>query len=98
MLWILVGLFVLGAACGAAIRLLVFTGVLLSAAVIAVGVTAAQGVEKALLMALIAVVALQVGYAAGFVLRAVGRSLFTGTSATVGSKPPITARFGEKRR
>ena len=98
MLWIAGGLFVLGIACGAAIRLMVFIGVLLSAAVIAIAVVAMQGIGKALLVALVAVVALQVGYAVGLASRAASRSLFRPASGSAPDKPPMTARFDAKRR
>lgn len=98
MFWVAAGLFVLGVACGAAIRLMMFIGVLLGAAVIAAAATATQGIGQALLAALGAVAVLQIGYVAGFVLRAVGRSLFPAASAAAPGKRPISTRFGEKRR
>ncbi|HXC28703.1 MAG TPA: hypothetical protein VNV38_12160 [Stellaceae bacterium] len=68
------GLFLIGTACGAAIRLMMFVVVLFGAALIAIVAGISHGVGVAVLDAVIAVVALQVGYAAGFVLRAVLRS------------------------
>lgn len=74
MYWLATGLFIIGAACGATIRLMMFVVVLFGAALIAIAVGISYGVGAAVLNAVIAVVALQVGYAAGFVLRAVLRS------------------------
>lgn len=98
MLWIAVGLFVLGVACGALIRLFAFAGVLICGAVIAGVAMAGQGLGAAVLGVLVTIVALQVGYAAGFVLRAAGRSYYTGATGRSGRKPPVTAPIGEKRR
>jgi hypothetical protein len=71
MYWVITCLVVLGAACGAVTRLMIFVGVLFGAAVIAFAVNVAyDGIGAALLHALVAVVALQVGYAMGIVLRA----------------------------
>ena len=98
MLWIAVGLFALGVACGALIRLLVFAGVLICGAAIAGVAMAAQGLGAAMFAMLVTIVALQAGYAAGFVLRAAGRSFYTSTAARNGNKPPVTAPVGEKRR
>lgn len=74
MYWLATGLLLIGAACGATIRLMMFVVVLLGAALIAIVAGISQGVGTAVLDAVIAVVALQVGYAVGFVLRAVLRS------------------------
>jgi hypothetical protein len=98
MLWIAVGLFVVGVACGALIRLLVFVGVLVGGAVIAGIAVAGQGLGAALLTALVTVIALQVGYVAGFILRALGRSRYTGVAMRGSGKPPVSARLGAKRR
>jgi hypothetical protein len=71
MYWVIACLIVLGAACGAVMRLMIFVGVLFAAAVIVVAVSVAYGgVGAALLSALVAVVTLQVGYVVGIVLRA----------------------------
>jgi len=75
MYWLVAGLLALGAACGATIRLMIFIGVLVGAALVAFIGTGSQGAAAALLNALIAIVTLQVGYAAGLVLRAAIRSL-----------------------
>src|SRR5215471_9663756 len=75
MYWLVAGLLALGAACGATIRLMIFIGVLVGAALVAFIGTGSQGAGAALLNALIAIVTLQVGYAAGLVLRAAIRSL-----------------------
>lgn len=98
MLWITVGLFAVGAACGALIRLLVFVGVLVGGAVIAGIAMAQRGLGAALLAALVTVVALQVGYVAGLILRAVGRSLSSGIAARGSGKAPVRGPLGEKRR
>jgi len=98
MYWMIAGLLILGAACGAILRLMIFVGVLLGAAVIAIVVSAAQGgIAAALLHALIAVVALQVGYAAGVVLRAVIRSWQSQTPARPAREQRVSAPLGEKR-
>jgi hypothetical protein len=99
MYWMIAGLLVLGAACGALLRLMIFVGVLLGAAVIAIVASVGQGsIGVALLHALIAVVALQVGYAAGVVLRATIRSRQSQTPARAAPKRPVSAPLGEKRR
>ena len=73
---LIAGLFVLGAACGAAIRLMVFIGVLIGGGIIAAAVAGlTQGAPQAGWAALVTIIALQIGYAAGFVLRA-GLHLF----------------------
>jgi hypothetical protein len=98
MYWLLAGLLILGAVCGATVRLMVFVGVLLGGAVIAVLVGAAHGAGAALLSAVIAVVCLQVGYAAGIVLRAAIRSLHPGTAGRGSGEQPLSAPVGQKRR
>jgi hypothetical protein len=99
MYWMIAGLLVLGAACGALLRLMIFVGVLLGAAVIAIAVSMGQGgIGAALLHALIAVVALQVGYAAGVVLRAATRSWQSQTPVRAAPKRPVPAPLGEKRQ
>jgi hypothetical protein len=99
MYWMIAGLLILGAACGAILRLLIFAGVLLGAAVIGIAVGAAHGgIGAALLHAVIAVVVLQVGYAAGVVLRAAIRSWLSQIPARAASKQPVSAPLGEKRQ
>jgi hypothetical protein len=98
MFWISVGLFCLGVVCGATLRLMIFIGVLLGAAAIAVVATAAHGVGGALLTMLLTVVVLQIGYAAGFILRAASRSFFPGSSESRPERRAVAAPFGEKRR
>ena len=70
MYWIAGGLFVFGAACGAVIGLLLFIGILIGVAVLTMIATMAHGIGVGLLNAFLAVVVLQIGYAAGFILRA----------------------------
>ena len=96
MYWLGAGLLVLGAACGAAVRLLIFIVVLLGAAAIVAISTLAQGAGGAALNAVLAVVILQVGYAAGIVLRAAIRSLRGRKRET--SAPTMQATIGEKRQ
>jgi uncharacterized membrane protein len=99
MYWMIAGLLILGAACGAILRLMIFVGVLLGAAVIAIAVSLTHGsIGAALLNALIAVVALQVGYAVGVVLRAAIRSWQSRTPARAASKQSVPAPLGEKRQ
>jgi hypothetical protein len=99
MYWMIAGLLILGAACGAILRLLIFVGVLLGAAVIAIVAGVAHGgIGAALLHALIAVVALQVGYAAGVVLRAAIRSWQSQTPARAAPEQPVRVPLGEKRQ
>jgi len=98
MYWMIAGLLVLGVACGALLRLMMFVGVLLGAAVIAIVVSAMHGgIGAALLSALIAIITLQVGYAAGVVLRAVIRSRQSQTPVRTAPKQPVSAPLGEKR-
>jgi hypothetical protein len=96
MLWIAIGLFALGAACGASIRLLAFIGVLIAGAIIAVVVAMPQGLGAALLAALATIMALQVGYVAGMILRAfLGRSALPEVATEgAGGKPPVTTPLG----
>lgn len=98
MLWITVGLFVLGVACGALIRLLVFVCVLVGGGVVAGVVMAPRGLGAALLAALVTVIALQIGYVAGLILRALGRSRYSGIATRRPGKPPVNAGLGEKGR
>jgi len=97
MYWVAAGLFVLGALCGATIRLMMFVVVLLGAAVIAAGAAVAQGFVSALLSAILAVVVLQVGYGVGFILRAGARSLLRRSTTEVRSVCTVGGTFGEKR-
>jgi uncharacterized protein (DUF58 family) len=98
MLWITVGLFAVGAGCGASIRLLLFICILLAGTIIAGIAMASQGLGAALWFMLLTVIALQVGYVAGLILRAAGRSLYAGISARAAGKAPVNAPLGQKRR
>jgi hypothetical protein len=98
MYWLVAGLFVLGAVCGATIRLIVFVGVLLGGAAIAVAASVAHGLGGAVLNAVITLISLQVGYVAGLVLRAAVRSQRTGTVARAEREQPLPAPLGEKRQ
>lgn len=95
MYWLAAVLFLIGAVCGATVRLMAFIGVLLCAAVIAASV--AQGWGGAALNAVVAIVTLQVGYAAGFVLRAAIRSRQATSPARVHGRS-VTAPIEGKRR
>jgi hypothetical protein len=97
MYWLMAGLLVVGAVCGATVRLMAFVVVLLGAAAVAV-VASAQGWGAAVLNAVIAVVTLQVGYAGGFVLRAALRARQAGGPSRGKHERPIPAPLGEKRR
>lgn len=96
MYWLALGLVFIGAVCGATVRLMVFVGVLVCAAVAALSI--APGWGAAALNAVIAVVALQIGYAAGFVLRAAIRSWRTSNPPRVGSERPIPTPVEGKHR
>jgi hypothetical protein len=98
MYWLVAGLFVLGAVCGATIRLMVFVGVLLGGTAIAVAASVTHGLGEAVLNAVIAAISLQVGYAAGFVLRAAIRSQHMGRAARAGREQSVPAPLGEKRQ
>jgi hypothetical protein len=97
MVWFLSGLFVLGAVCGAAIRMMVFVIVLLGAAAIAVAASVGQGGAAILLHAVITVVTLQIGYAAGLMLRTGVRSRRERATGNPPRSEPVRAPFGEKR-
>ena len=97
MYWLAAGLFVLGALCGAVIRLMMFVFVLLGAAIIAAGATAAQGFVPALLSAILAVVLLQIGYGVGFILRAGARSLQRRSTTQASGAGAVGGTLGEKR-
>jgi hypothetical protein len=98
MYWLVAALFLIGAACGATIRLMVFIVVLLGAGAVAIGVTISHGLARAILHAVIAVVVLQIGYAAGFALRAALRSRQASSPPRLERKPPVPAPLSEKRR
>jgi hypothetical protein len=98
MFWLIGGLFVLGAACGAAIRLMIFIGVLVAAALISLGASAAAGVGAMVLIAILTLVILQIGYVAGLVLRAMFRSQSAAAARTLPGKPGLPAPLGGKRR
>lgn len=68
-------LLVFGAVCGVVVRLPIFVIALMATALIVLAATWPQGAGAALLPAVITVVILQAGYAAGVVLRSVVRSL-----------------------
>jgi hypothetical protein len=70
MLWVAAGLVILGAACGAAFRVLFLIAVLLVATTIVVVSDVAQGSPNVFVDAVIAIVVLQVGYALGIGARA----------------------------
>jgi hypothetical protein len=98
MYWLVAGLFVVGAICGATVRLMAFVVVLLGAAAVAVAACAAQGWGLAVLNAVIAVVTLQLGYAGGFVLRAALRARQAGRLSPGKHERAMPAPLGEKRR
>ena len=98
MYWLIAGLLILGAACGAVIRLLVFVGVLIAAAIIALVISASHGVGVAAAHAVIALICLQIGYVAGFICRAAIRARSSGTTVRPQRGPPVGAPLGEKRR
>jgi hypothetical protein len=76
MAWLLVAVLLgFGAICGAVMRLPAFVIALLAAAVIVLFASWSQGTAAALLQAVIAVVVLQGGYAAGIVIRSLRGSL-----------------------
>jgi hypothetical protein len=68
MFYLLAGLIGVGALCGAILRFMIFAFVLLGAVVIAVA--ARHDFGDGFLVAIVTVIALQVGYAAGIVIRA----------------------------
>jgi hypothetical protein len=70
MYWFIAALLVLGAICGATVRLMVFVVVLVGAAAIAAASGAAHGGWTVVVDAVVAIACLQVGYVAGLVLRA----------------------------
>ncbi len=98
MFWLIAGLLVLGVVCGTVIRLMLFVGVLIGAAAVAIAVSAPEGLGGALINALIAIVLLQVGYGIGVVLRAAIAAKRRPGTARAARKPPATATFGDKRR
>jgi hypothetical protein len=98
MFWLIGVLFVLGAACGAAIRLMIFIGVLVAATLISLAAAAAAGAGAMVLIAILTLVTLQIGYVAGLVLRAMFRSQSTEPARTLHGKPGLPAPLGGKRR
>lgn len=96
---LIAGLFVLGAACGAAIRLMVFIGVLLGSAVIAAAAAGvAAGASQAGWAALVTIVTLQIGYVAGLVLRAGWRAARNRAAARPKREERAAPRLGGERR
>lgn len=96
MFWFVSGLFVLGALCGVAIRMMIFIIVLLGAATIVIAATITHGGEAILLNVVVTIVTLQVGYAAGLVLRTAVASRRRDRSAgTLGE--PVPSPYSEKR-
>jgi hypothetical protein len=91
MYWIGAGLFVIGALCGTFMRLAFFGIVLAVAFIVAIVSAPVQGIFAHLLSAVLAVVALQVGYAAGIMLRAAMRPLRSGSQngAAIERKRPV---------
>jgi hypothetical protein len=98
MYWLIAGLLILGAACGMLVRLMVFVGVLIAAAIIALVISASHGLGVAAVHAVIAIVCLQIGYVAGFICRAAFRARSSGTTVRPQRGPPVAAPIGEKRR
>jgi hypothetical protein len=96
MVWFAAGLFILGAVCGAAIRLMVFLVVLFGAAVIAIAATWSQGFGMTVLHVVVAVVSLQVGYAAGLILRTRIQTLHKRAAITPVRDEPVGRSLGEK--
>jgi hypothetical protein len=96
---LIAGLFVLGAACGAAIRLMLFIGVLIGGAIIAAAATGlTQGATHAGWAALVTIVTLQVGYVAGFALRAGLRSARERIAARAKREERVAPPLGGERR
>jgi hypothetical protein len=98
MYWLMAGLYVVGAVCGATVRLMAFVVLLLGATAVAVATCAGRACGIAVLTAVIAVVVLQVGYAGGFVLRAALRARRASQPSRRKHEPRIPAPLGEKRR
>jgi hypothetical protein len=73
MYWIAAGLLLVGTGCGTFIRVPLFIGILLVAAMLAAFITVAAGSSAPWINAVIAVAILQVGYVAGLVIRAARR-------------------------
>jgi uncharacterized membrane protein len=97
--WMIAGLLILGVACGALLRLMMFLGVLLGAAIIAFAISMGYGgVGAALLNALVAIVVLQAGYAVGVVLRAAIRASRTQVPMRAEREQRVPTSFGEKRQ
>jgi hypothetical protein len=70
MFWVAAGFVILGAACGAAFRVLFLIAVLLAATAVVVVSDIARGSPNVFFDAVIAIIALQVGYALGIGVRA----------------------------
>lgn len=70
MLWVAAGFLILGAACGAAFRVLFLIAILLVAAAVVVVSDILRGSPNAIIDAVIAIIVLQVGYALGIGVRA----------------------------
>jgi hypothetical protein len=98
MLWLVAGLFVLGALCGATIRLMIFIGALIAAAAISLAFTIGEDVAAMALTVIAAAVTLQVGYVAGLVLRAAVRAYYTAPTPAIRKRPTIPAPLGGGKR
>jgi hypothetical protein len=95
---IVAGLVIVGTTCGTFIRMPLFIGILVVAVILAAASTVAEGASGRGINAVIAIATLQIGYAAGLVLRAARCSLIeTGTNAPRGSgNPSVSLPSGPK--
>jgi hypothetical protein len=100
MYWIGVGLFAFAALCGTFVRFPLFVLVLLGALVVVLMSVAADDTLNTLLDVLITIVVLQVGYAAGIILRAVLRSYRNASpdDAAIARKRAMRFPPGQKHR
>jgi hypothetical protein len=94
-LWLVISLFVLGGACGTALRLSVFIVALIGAGIIRAAAGLRLSAGTALTYAIMTVITLQVGYAAGLLVRAAIRSYaIRAPSALETSRAPTDQRDG----
>jgi hypothetical protein len=100
MYWIGLALFALAALCGTFVRFPLFVLVLLGALVVVVVSVPADGTLSTLLDVLITMVVLQVGYAAGVILRAALRSFrnVSPDDAAIARKRAMRFPPGQKHR
>jgi hypothetical protein len=98
MWWLIAGLSVLGAVCGAAVQPILFIGVLIAVAMMSLAATAAAGAGAMALIFILTIATLLIAYVAGLVLRTLIRSRYPGFAAAIHREVTLPAALGGERR